>query len=246
MCGRATVVNPDGIVEKVYGYTSRFVPGDWKPRYNVSPHQPIPVVYYDPFLKQRALRLMHWNLIPSRLATRADVDSFDSTYSTFNARIESVATAPTFSDCWRSQRCLIVVDGIIEWVGDRKYRTPHLIRRKDNRPFAMAGLWSRWRGSDGDEVWSCTVIVKDADDWYTKFHDRMAVMLPSTAHDEWIDPARTKGQMEIIERGKYRKEEELEFYPISRLVNSPRNDSPECLERGTLYEDPQADLFAQA
>src|SRR5215210_6103505 len=98
MCGRATVVNPDGIVEKVYGYTSRFVPSDWRPRYNVNPHQPIPVVYYDPFLKQRALRLMHWNLIPSRLATRADVDSFDSTYSTFNARIESVATAPTFSD----------------------------------------------------------------------------------------------------------------------------------------------------
>ena len=109
----------------------------------------------------------------------------------------------------------------------------------------MAGLWSRWRGKDGDELWSCTVVVKDADDWYTKFHDRMAVLLPDAVHDEWIDPARTGGQMETIERGQYPKDKELEFYPISRLVNNPRNDSPECLERGTLYEDPQADLFAQ-
>jgi len=32
MCGRATVVNPDGITDKVYGFTRKFVPSDWKPR----------------------------------------------------------------------------------------------------------------------------------------------------------------------------------------------------------------------
>ena len=40
MCGRATVINPDGITEKFYGYTKKFVPSDWKPRYNLNPRGP--------------------------------------------------------------------------------------------------------------------------------------------------------------------------------------------------------------
>ena len=106
MCGRATVVNPDGITEKVYGYTKKLVPSDWKPRYNLNPREEIPTVYYDPFLRQRVLRTMHWNLIPSKLESREKVDEFDSHYSTFNARIETVASVPTFQQAWRSQRLL--------------------------------------------------------------------------------------------------------------------------------------------
>jgi len=155
MCGRATVINPDGITEKLYGFTRKFVPSDWKPRYNLNPREAIPAVYYDPFLRQRVLRPMHWNLIPSKLESREKVDDFDARYSTFNARIETVASAPTFRDSWSTQRCLVVVDGIIEWIGEKGRKTPHLIRRKDQAPFAMAGLWSRWRGKSGDdEVWA--------------------------------------------------------------------------------------------
>jgi putative SOS response-associated peptidase YedK len=175
MCGRATVVNPDGITEKVYGYTSKFTPGDWKPRYNLNPREQIPAVYFDPFLKQRVLRPMHWNFIPSKLANRERVKEFDSQYSAFNARIETVASAPTFQEAWRSQRCLVVIDGIIEWVGTRRNKIPHLLRHPGGAPFAMAGLWNRWHDrSTNEEVWSCTVIVKDSDDWYARFHDRMA------------------------------------------------------------------------
>lgn len=241
MCGRATVVNPDGITEKLYGFTRKFVPSDWKPRYNLNPHEDIPSVYFDPFLKERVLRTMHWNLIPSKLESRDKVVEFDSQYSTFNARIESVATAPTFRQPWRSQRCLVVVDGIIEWVGEKKRKIPHLIRHRDRIPFAMAGLWSRWRdGAEGEELWSCTIIVKDADDWYKRFHDRMAVVLPPDSYDEWLDPTRKRGQLELLAKSAYHTDGELEFYPVSMLVNNPRNDSAECLEH-TNYPEPAPD-----
>lgn len=230
MCGRATVINPDGITEKLYGYTRKFVPTDWKPRYNLNPHEDIPAVYYDPFLQQRVLRTMHWNLIPSKLESRDKVVEFDSQYSTFNARIETVASAPTFQEPWRSQRCLVVVDGIIEWVGEKRSKVPHLIRHKERIPFAMAGLWSRWHDTAGEELWSCTVVVKDADDWYSQFHDRMAVLLPPESYEQWLDPQRTKGQLELLNGSAYRKKDELEFFPISTLVNNPRNDSADCLE----------------
>src|SRR5712672_1602277 len=157
MCGRAAVINPDGITEKLYGYTKKFVPSDWKPRYNLNPHEDIPAVYYDPFLKERVLRTMHWNLIPSKLETR---------------------------------------DGIVELVGDKKRKQPYLIRHRDRIPFAMAGLWNRWQDrTGGEELWSTTVIVKDADDWYKQFHDRMAVLLAPESYAEWLDPKRTHGQL---------------------------------------------------
>ena len=234
MCGRATVVNPDGITEKVYGYTSKLTPSDWKPRYNLNPREEIPAVYYDPFLKQRVLRTMHWNFLPSKLATRDKVAEFDSHYSAFNARLESVASAPTFQQAWRSQRCLVVIDGIIEWVGEKRSKTPHLIRQRERAPFAMAGLWSRWRDHKaGEEIWSCTVIVKEADDWYRRFHDRMAVLLGPDSYDAWLDPANKRGQLDLASRSAYHQSGELESFPISRLVNNPGYDAPDCLERAS-------------
>jgi len=231
MCGRATVVNPDGIEEKAYGFSRRFVPGDWRPRYNLNPRDAIPVVYFDPMLRERVLRPMHWNLIPSHLESRERVDAFDSQYSTFNAKIETVATAPTFRDAWRTQRCLVVVDGIIEWVGERGHKVPHLIRHRSGASFAMAGLWSRWRGrADGDEVWSCTVLVGPPSEWYTRFHHRMAVLASPGIYDEWLDPRRKDGQLELLRSAPYPMPDELDYFPISRLVNNPRYDAADCLE----------------
>jgi putative SOS response-associated peptidase YedK len=231
MCGRATVINPDGITEKLYGYTKKFTPSDWKPRYNLNPREEIPTVYFDPLLGQRVLRTMHWNFIPSKLADRARVDEFDSHYSAFNARIESVATAPTFEQAWRTQRCLVVIDGIIEWVGEKRYKIPHLIRHRERMPMAMAGLWNRWHDrKTGAEMWSCTVIVKDSDDWYSRFHDRMAVLLAPNAYDDWLDPERKSDPLDILQSSAYHRDGELEYFPISRLVNNPRYDAPDCLD----------------
>jgi putative SOS response-associated peptidase YedK len=237
MCGRATVVNPDGITEKVYGYTSKFTPVDWKPRYNLNPREPIPAVYFDPFLKQRVLRPMHWNFIPSKLANRARVKDFDSQYSAFNARIETVASAPTFQEAWRSQRCLVVIDGIIEWVGSRRNKIPHLLRHPQATPFAMAGLWNRWHDrKTNEEIWSCTVIVKDADDWYARFHDRMAVLLEPSSYDEWLDPSPICDPLSLLQNSAYHRDGALEHFPISTLVNNPGYDAPDCLQPMTEAE----------
>ena len=165
MGGRATVINPDGSTERVYGYTKNFVPSDWKPRYNLNPHEQIPSVYFDPFLRERVLRTMHWNLIPSKLESRDRVNAFDTQYSTFNARIETVASAPTFEQSWKTQRCLVVIDGIVEWAGEKRHKIPHLIRRRDRAPFARAGLGSGWQGKPGGRGrwWSVPRVTAPAD-----------------------------------------------------------------------------------
>jgi putative SOS response-associated peptidase YedK len=54
-----------------------------------------------------------------------------------------------------------------------------------------------------------------------KIHDRMPVILPENARDRWLDP--TAAETEL--RGLLVPLS----YEDSALVNSPRNDSPECV-----------------
>lgn len=237
MCGRATVVDPNGIEQRFYGFSRRFVPSDWKPRYNLNPREDIPVVHLDPETGERALRPMHWNLVPGHLQSREQIRAFDSQYSTFNAKIERVATAPTFRASWRKQRCLVVADGIIEWVGAKGAKIPHLIRSRGGGSFAMAGLWSHWRGESEDEdLWSCTVVIGPCDDWYSRFHYRMAYLLRPESYDRWLDPDLTDPDAvrDLLEEQRFPLADEMEALPLSKRVNNPRYDEPDCLDPAGL------------
>jgi putative SOS response-associated peptidase YedK len=57
--------------------------------------------------------------------------------------------------------------------------------------------------------------------------NRMPVILPVGVRDRWLDPAADEAEL----RGLLvpLPVEELEAYEVSTLVNSPRNDSPECV-----------------
>jgi len=57
-------------------------------------------------------------------------------------------------------------------------------------------------------------------------HNRMPVILPRGAPDRWLDP--TVGEAALRECLVPLPAEDLEAYEVSTLVNSPRNDSPEC------------------
>jgi len=72
--------------------------------------------------------------------------------------------------------------------------------------------------------------VKDADEWYSRFHDRMAVLLDARSYDDWLDPSRTSGQLDLIKSSAYHRDGELEYFPISTLVNNPSHDAADCLE----------------
>src|SRR5436305_13094775 len=96
---------------------------------------------------------------------------------------------------------------------------------------AMAGLWNRWHDrKTGEEMWSCTVIVKDADDWYSRFHDRMAVLLDPTRCDDWLAPSGNQDPLKMLEKSAYHDDAQLEYLPISTLVNNPGCDPPGCLQ----------------
>jgi putative SOS response-associated peptidase YedK len=92
--------------------------------------------------------------------------------------------------------------------------------RKDQAPFAFAGLWERWRQPEGKGVRSCP-----HNELVTPLHDRMPVILAPEAHARWLDP-------KTDARGLLRPcpSSWLEAFPVDRRTNSPQNDDPECIQ----------------
>jgi len=149
MCGRFALKNPPALKA---AFDLNEMP-ELPPRYNIAPSQDITIIRADP--DGRHLSLAHWGLIP------AWAKAADSGYSTINARAETVDTKPSFRTPFKRHRCIIPADGFYEWHEEGGIKIPHHIGRKDGAPFALAGLWDRWKGPQG-EVTSCTIIVTEA------------------------------------------------------------------------------------
>jgi len=62
---------------------------------------------------------------------------------------------------------------------------------KDDRPFAIAGLWEQWRGGEGQDAHlleTCTIITTEANELSRPIHDRMPVILDIEDYGLWLDP----------------------------------------------------------
>jgi putative SOS response-associated peptidase YedK len=68
-------------------------------------------------------------------------------------------------------------------------QTPFFIILPDEKPFAFAGLWERWRDKDKqeDSYRSFTIITREASKCLKDIHDRMPAILPPDSFDAWLD-----------------------------------------------------------
>ena len=218
MCGRSSLHDaPTNILER-FGLPAA-IPG-FKARYNIVPtHEQWTLgvgATGAPEICQR-----RWGLIPywakdSSIGARM-----------INARAESLLEKPAFREAVARRRCLILADGYYEWTGAGKSKVPMFFHMAGHRAFAMAGLWERWTGNESP-LETCTVVTTDASSRTAAYHPRMPVLLDLDAAERWVDSATP---MEAA-LGLLRPYEgaDLECYEVSKLVNSPSNDSPECMQ----------------
>ncbi len=145
-----------------------------------------------------------------------------------NARAETVAEKPSFRHSFKKQRCLVLADGFYEWKREGKVKQPYYIRFKDHRLFAFAGLWERWEEQE-PALETCTLITTGPNALMEPIHNRMPVILLEQAYASWLNPGLNNivylsGLLEPYNA------EEMEAYPVSPMVNNPRNDSEECTQ----------------
>jgi putative SOS response-associated peptidase YedK len=223
MCGRYTLtVDPADLREAFPGLT---FPEDMTPRYNVAPSQPVAVVANN---GKQAVEFFKWGLVPS---WAKDVSIGNRM---INARGETLAEKPSFRAAYRRRRCLVLADGFYEWKAEpgQKSKTPMFIKLKSGEPFAFAGLWEVWHPDQADVLLSCAIITTTPNALMEKIHDRMPVILPAKAYDLWLDPAeQTPDALRALDKLlKPYPAAQMTALPVSRAVNDPKNDSPECIQ----------------
>lgn len=228
MCGRFSLRTDPGRLFEEFGLHP---PADYRPRYNIAPTQDVLILRMEH--AGPALRYVRWGLVPWWSREESGGARL------INARAESVANRPAFRDPFKQRRCLVLADGFYEWgrLGDR--RQPVRVHLEGNRPFAMAGLWDRWRPrarastaeppqTTPPAVESCTIITTRASLPLHHIHDRMPVLLDRQSSAKWLSThahARDLQETLIPYAG-----EDLTLYPVSTIVNSPANDVPECCD----------------
>lgn len=191
------------------------------PSYNIAPGTINPIITRN---SPNKLTFAKWGLIPFW--------SKDPKigYKMINARRETVATAPSFSEPFKSKRCLIPANGFYEWKRvTEKEKYPYYIEMKDEEVLSFAGLYDVWKDPEGKEITTYTIITTSPNDLMKDIHNRMPVILKRDDEDKWLDkdsaPGVLIGMLKPIEP-KY-----LEAYQVSSKVNSPRNNSEDLIKR---------------
>jgi putative SOS response-associated peptidase YedK len=220
MCGRFALKAPASAITEIFQVD---VLPDLIPRYNIPPTSKVATVRQVDD-GSRELAELRWGLIPSWAKDKK------IGYRLINARGETVRTKPSFRSAFKRRRLLILADGFYEWHREGKKKIPHLIGMRNEQPFAMAGIWERWKDKETEgEIQSCSIITTGPNELMEQIHNRMPVILPPDRWDQWLDP--TNHDTEALE-------ELLVSYPademkekvVNTYVNNVKNKGPDCQE----------------
>ncbi len=191
------------------------------PSYNVAPTDRVYAVAEHE--GRRLLGDFRWGLVPF-WAKDAGIGARH-----INARAETLAARPAFKESFAHKRCIVPVDGFFEWERlEAGGKLPHYIHRPGH-PLALAGLWASWRDPETHErITSCAIVTTDPNDLMCRIHDRMPAVLAPEDWARWLD--RSFDDFEALTPMlRPAPDEWLAEYAVSTLVNSVKNDFPECI-----------------
>ena len=199
-------------------------------RYNVAPSQ---LVYAIAERRRtddqphRQLGSFRWGLVPSWAKDPSIGNRM------INARAETLSSRNAYKRALVRHRCIIPADAFYEWqireLEGKRQKAPYVIRHRDGSPLAFAGLWEVWHDAEDQPLRTCVIITIEANRLLAPIHDRMPVVLPPDAWDEWLDPENqdvSRLQKLLVPAPA----KEFEAYEISTLVNNVRHEGPDLIE----------------
>lgn len=230
MCGRyALTMDTDtlmDILRERYGIEGSLV-FDYHPRYNIAPGQQVVAIINDG--TRNRVGLLQWGLIPGWAQDPSIGNKM------FNARAETLSEKPAFKHSFLNRRCLILADSFYEWKKDGDNKIPLRVKMKDNSILALAGLWSTWKPAEGSPISSCTVITTTPNPLMAQLHHRMPVILSTDAEKLWLNPEIRDPDLLGSLLTPF-PPESMEAYEVSSVVNSWKNDTPDCIKKvGSLH-----------
>lgn len=222
MCGRFAFYSAREAMAAVFGVDD---PPPIEPRYNIAPTQHVPVIRAGED-GARYVAMLRWGLVPfwakdTKIGNRL-----------INARAETAAGKPAFRAAWSRRRCLVPADGFYEWRAGSAGKTPWFVSAAAGEPFAMAGLWEHWEPKeDSDEqaegpLETFTILTTAPTDLMARLHDRMPLVLGPERSAAWLAGEDPVGDGRSLADPAVA----LRAWPVSRRVNSPRNEDASLVE----------------
>jgi putative SOS response-associated peptidase YedK len=194
------------------------------PSFNVAPQSFQPVVRLNGETGERELTFMRWGLVPYWSKDGK------ASFSTINAKSETVATSPVFREAWKTRRCLVPADWFYEWQKlDEKIKQPFAIAMKGDGMFAFAGLWEKWKDkTTGQVLRTYTVLTTDPNELMEPIHNRMPVIIPPKDYERWMAPA-DPAHLPVDLLRPY-PAEEMKVWEVGRAVGNTRNNDASLVE----------------
>jgi putative SOS response-associated peptidase YedK len=207
------------------------------PSYNVAPQSFQPVVRLSSETGEREMTVMRWGLVPYWSKDGK------ASFSTINAKAETVATSPTFREAWKYRRCLVPADFFYEWQKiSEKAKQPYAIAAKDDAMFAFAGLWETWNDrARGQKLRTYTILTTDPNELMEPIHNRMPVILHRRDYERWLAPA--DPERLPVDLLRPFPSEELRAWKVGKAVGNTRNDDPSLIEPLKNEETGSLSLF---
>ncbi len=223
MCGRFTRTMSWREIYELYRLTvereTDFKRENFKPRYNVAPTQDIPILRQPDGEPEMAIA--RWGLVPPW------AKDGKSAYKMINARAETITEKASFKTAVNSRRCLIPADGFYEWkmMSDGS-KQPYWFHMEYRRPFSFAGIWEYNGRLD---VTSCAIVTTEANGVVGPYHNRMPVILAERDYDMWISA--DTALIDTLSLLRPYTGNDLAVHTVSKMVNSVKNDTPECIAK---------------
>jgi len=112
---------------------------------------------------------------------------------------------------------------------DAKTKQPFAIAMKDDKPYALAGLWEKWKDSKaGVDLLTFTVITTDPNEVVQPMHDRMPVIIPEREYGRWLDVSDT--QRLPLDLLRPFDSDKMTAWKVDKAVGNVKNDNPELIE----------------
>jgi putative SOS response-associated peptidase YedK len=209
MCGRVYVKNSNMTmaIMSAFGLERYELPT----LNNVAPTGEVPIVCHND-RGELDLMAMRWWLHPNW-----SKEPPNAKYATFNARIETVLTSPTFRGPIKQHRGILPAAGFVEWKTEGKEKQPFYVEGK-TEPMAMAAIFDIWN----TDLYSCAIITQPADSRFEHIHHRMPLALNIEQARQWLDHTMTAEQLIKQFQGSCI---DFSIHKVDKAINNARDKS---------------------
>jgi len=215
MCGRFVSITNKNNVRKIFNIYK--INNYSKFSYNVSPSQNINVILN--YKNELNIDSIKWGYSFFNKKT-------NSSQFVINSRIETINEKYLFKESFLKRKCVVVANGYYEWREDNNLKVPYFISVPVLETIFFAAIW-RIELIDNMKTKVCCIITKEAYDKVKFIHHRMPIIF---SNNEALTYLKDNKNEFINNFQNNNIDQDLDFYPVSKIINNPNNNYKECIK----------------